>query len=146
MADEKDDDADGSMHSDGIHYSMSIGAGNAYSQQVAQAQDELSARMYDSNAKAEREEEKKRINAARAKTERLNRDRAEALQAEREAQAVANAESIKDRWRRRFSGQMTSADFEQWWKSNKLRLIEEDMREQESVFLREATSGEFGTM
>jgi hypothetical protein len=148
MADEKDekDDNEQPQFYGGIDYSESGGLGSTQGHNSAVANDHFEMQMYDIRQQDARKEESARLARVRAETERKNKQRREALQRERDAEAEANAEVIKQRYRQKLSGKMTSEDFEKWWKSNKLRLIEEDARESENAFLREAQRGEFGTM
>ena len=146
MADEKDNNEDDSRIFGGIHYSMSAGFGSQAGGELASANTSVDAAIYEARQRDESTERWARIKRARAKTARLERERTEALQAKRDAEAEENAERLKEHWRLKLSGKMTSDDFEHWWKSNKLRLIEENMQESESALMREAQQNGYGVM
>jgi hypothetical protein len=144
MADEKDDD--NTFISDGIDYSLGGGLGSPYGSSLRRAEDEFNARQYDASAREENRRELERIKSAQAKTRRMNEKRAAEAQAKRDARAEAKAESLKEEFRLKLSASMTSKEFEQWWKTNKLRVLEQDALEKERAFMEEAMSGDFGKM
>lgn len=145
MAEEKDDDT---FISDGINYGSfgGGGLGSPVGSSLAHADDEFNSRLYDISSREENRKELEHIKRVQAKTRREKEKRDAEAQAKRDARAKEKAETLKEEYRMKLSESMTSAEFEQWWKTNKLRLLEQDALEKDRQFIEEAMSGDFGKM
>lgn len=143
MSDEKDEHQ--STYYGGVEYGEVVGGGSGADRL---ALDRLESSVYDArssdNARAERE----RLKRVRAATERKDNERREALQRERDSEARENSERLKEELRTKYlaTGNMTSAEFEKEWPRIKKEHLDEQVRERERAFERDAHSGIYGSI
>ena len=94
---------------------------------------------------ATRERERMRLKKA-DEIRRKDAERAAEREREREAEAQALVASIKEHWRTKMRETMPEESFEQWWRLNKLRILEEEARARDAAISAGTVGSGYGAM
>lgn len=104
--------------------------------------------QYEIDSQRRAREERQRIAAVRAETERKQRATAEALQRQRDEEAREAAERLKSELRTKYlsTGLMTSDEFEKEWPRIKKEYLDEQVRERERAMEAAARTGDYDVL